>query len=238
MISIISLLIAILLPALSAARDQARRIQCGSGERQIGIAFNVYAEDMQTFPNGRYNQSSLIGHGTHKVLRDSYNVTGNLVYCPASDSSQVGNSRQWDTSNSAGWSAAHMTYWYFAGPGTRTASPHQNRNGWKTSMFPHLDDGYYAPLDPEDTDKASRVPMLTDLMYPLAAVLNSTLPQESNHSTKGIEADGGNVLYVDGHVEFQSMVSGQSWLLNETPYGGYIYWNPTFTPPSSASYLP
>ncbi|QDU72037.1 type II secretion system protein [Mucisphaera calidilacus] len=43
-ISIIALLIGILLPALSAARETARSITCGSGERQLGIALFVYAD--------------------------------------------------------------------------------------------------------------------------------------------------------------------------------------------------
>ncbi len=44
-ISIIALLIGILLPALSAARDAARTTQCLSGLRQMGIGFNAYASE-------------------------------------------------------------------------------------------------------------------------------------------------------------------------------------------------
>ena len=44
-ISIIALLIGILLPALGAARQQARNIQCGSNLRQIGVAMQAYATD-------------------------------------------------------------------------------------------------------------------------------------------------------------------------------------------------
>jgi prepilin-type N-terminal cleavage/methylation domain-containing protein len=44
-ISIISLLVAILLPALAKARETARRTLCGSNLRQFGIAYNQYAND-------------------------------------------------------------------------------------------------------------------------------------------------------------------------------------------------
>ena len=45
-IAIISLLMSILLPALSKAKDQARSAICHSNMRQIGLAANIYAEDM------------------------------------------------------------------------------------------------------------------------------------------------------------------------------------------------
>ncbi|MFW6058812.1 MAG: type II secretion system protein [Phycisphaeraceae bacterium] len=44
-ISIIALLIALLLPALSAAREQGRRIACVSNQRQLFIALHTYTMD-------------------------------------------------------------------------------------------------------------------------------------------------------------------------------------------------
>jgi len=50
-ISIIVLLISILLPALRAARDSARAVQCASTMRQNQIALTLYLQDHdQTFP--------------------------------------------------------------------------------------------------------------------------------------------------------------------------------------------
>ncbi|MFW6058994.1 MAG: type II secretion system protein [Phycisphaeraceae bacterium] len=51
-ISIIALLIAVLLPALKAARQVARSIQCSSNLRQVGLAFNVYAQDHNQYMPG------------------------------------------------------------------------------------------------------------------------------------------------------------------------------------------
>ena len=42
-ISIIALLVGILLPALGAARRTAKKIACGSNQRQVGVAFATYA---------------------------------------------------------------------------------------------------------------------------------------------------------------------------------------------------
>ena len=44
-ISIVALLIALLLPALQLARNEARTAVCGSNMRQLGIAFQTYAND-------------------------------------------------------------------------------------------------------------------------------------------------------------------------------------------------
>jgi prepilin-type N-terminal cleavage/methylation domain-containing protein len=44
-LSIITLLIALLLPALASARLTAESIKCASGMRQVGMAFTMYAED-------------------------------------------------------------------------------------------------------------------------------------------------------------------------------------------------
>ena len=51
-IAIIAMLIAILFPALRAARQQTKAIVCGSNIRQLALALSVYDQENGTFPYG------------------------------------------------------------------------------------------------------------------------------------------------------------------------------------------
>jgi prepilin-type N-terminal cleavage/methylation domain-containing protein/prepilin-type processing-associated H-X9-DG protein len=49
-IAVISILAAMLLPALSRAKAEARRIQCVNGLHQMGIALRCYVDDCRAYP--------------------------------------------------------------------------------------------------------------------------------------------------------------------------------------------
>jgi prepilin-type N-terminal cleavage/methylation domain-containing protein/prepilin-type processing-associated H-X9-DG protein len=71
-IAVISLLMGILMPALSQVRQQALRAACGSNLRQVGVAIHLYAETFDdTIPFGP--------EGRPITGSNFYTVTGNVT---------------------------------------------------------------------------------------------------------------------------------------------------------------
>ncbi len=52
-IAIIAVMVGLLLPAVQAAREAARRTQCTNQIRQIGLALHNYLSAHKTFPFGK-----------------------------------------------------------------------------------------------------------------------------------------------------------------------------------------
>ena len=61
-IAIIGVLVALILPAGQSAREAARRTQCKSNLKQIGLAFHSYHDNFKSFPPGWVGATPGIGH--------------------------------------------------------------------------------------------------------------------------------------------------------------------------------
>lgn len=82
-IGIITLLIALLFPAINRAREHANRVKCASNLRSIGIAMMLYVERYRHYPGALYGVS---GSGVwHARLKPFVGGNKDVFHCPSRD---------------------------------------------------------------------------------------------------------------------------------------------------------
>jgi type II secretory pathway pseudopilin PulG len=99
-IAIIGILIALLLPAVQAAREAARRMQCSNNLKQVALACHNYESSYKAFPAGLSIEGSAAsnhGYGYSAFVQILPFMESSALY----DQIQVGVPTQWAWSNTA-----------------------------------------------------------------------------------------------------------------------------------------
>jgi prepilin-type N-terminal cleavage/methylation domain-containing protein/prepilin-type processing-associated H-X9-DG protein len=211
-IAIIGVLLGILLPAIEHVRDKGYVDACASNLRQIGLAISMYCNENQgNYPRTLYDPTQPLTTGTGTSAADPFQPGGpaandltaapylllraehlptSLFICSLND----------DTSYSAD---------------TADPSKHSNFTNWTQNLsysfanpYPSkavADAGYRltSHLRGDFPIAADLNPGVTKWSNVVAAVPGAPSKVIENANCENHEQDGQNVLYADGHVDFQ-----------------------------------
>jgi prepilin-type N-terminal cleavage/methylation domain-containing protein/prepilin-type processing-associated H-X9-DG protein len=244
-VSIISILAGMLLPALSRAKESARRASCASNLRQLGIVFIMYSSEskgnyptLQTFMGDfcdTKNVKVLMMNG--KSVYPEYLTDARLLICPSDpDGDTLFDAGHWSRADAPGGRRAGgsinpclldtVSYfyanWYFEDDVLLDAGTGDVADEFLAAFRRVLEDpdptlfnsdmGFIDAFGMERSAHRLREGIerltITDINNPSAGFKSSSyVPvmfdkvdynvQEFNHVP-----GGGNVLFMDGHVEF------------------------------------
>jgi prepilin-type N-terminal cleavage/methylation domain-containing protein/prepilin-type processing-associated H-X9-DG protein len=208
-IAIIAILASLLLPALSRARESAKRISCLSNLKQCGISLLMYADDQlgampthypYTHSNGYYPYDYVKFYAATLNVYPAWSLIPSLdpyidfsvwgcpsIGAPAIDDPVNSNTHMW------------CTYMFWPGPTELTFG------GWGTRVrvpntLSKIAENNWVVLQDRVNYSASKGYWRTNHSSVGGLFVEGANGNPSNAYKRGGRADGANLLFVDGHV--------------------------------------
>jgi len=247
-ISIISLLVAILLPAMQLARERAKNVICGSNLRQQLIGMTTYADDHQGWAPRHRTVQTTTGYradSNNFVIFDYYFGGGEVFKCPTDKVTDTRGTIGGLQSNHAQFSSYAQLF--AIGGLYRAANSHDVWYGMRfqgggdgSSTVPNLNfigrSIRYTNALGDSTTRSVKAPALqamaldrmrpgSDTQYSLEAATNAnTVAGLTQRARMHMYINGRNALFADGHVDWTDDAN----VVYRFRYGQgnarYVYW--------------
>jgi prepilin-type N-terminal cleavage/methylation domain-containing protein/prepilin-type processing-associated H-X9-DG protein len=209
-VGIIAILISLLLPALNQARESARRTHCAAGLHNIGVAMNVYANENKRRLPAHEGPGNNWFWDVPFPTRDAIikaGATRENFYCPSGDLQN--DDQLWDYLGPGGWTVSGY-FWLMERRGG---------GGLSNPFFEILNYPLGAPEEMRRLRKSVVAPRAAETELVADANLSVGTPpnrrfagiyggwpsHRSNHLKRGTDGVGGNILFLDGHVEWRDI---------------------------------
>lgn len=197
-IAIIAILASMLLPALSNAKERAKRTSCTNNIRQLTLASLMYAGDNEESfqPGGSTSAPYWVDVSFRNDIHSVYGVQRKQFYCPSNSG--------WNRDDFWDWPGGNDTvigYFYFAGD-----PRYEERSVYRGA-------GIDAPdFSPFFAKKTTDRPFYSVIFADLNRKLNNSWmrPGDPNRLTRGVnhfddsgeKPAGANQGFLDGHAEW------------------------------------